>query len=178
MSKFNIEKHLKQVVANTQKPVSGTESVIDSTAMQYTILRPVAFMDNLTPDFFGRVFATILKLNGRKMQLIDTESVGVIAANAFLNPERYLNQSFSLASDSVSFEDVNESFKRKFNGREVPRTYEFVARLVMLAAWKELGIMFKWIREEGFEADVTEFRSLAEVQNFEQWLGNSSKFKQ
>ena len=46
-SKHRIEKYLKEQIA-----AKGSK-------MQYTILRPVAFMDNLTPNFMGKGFTSM-----------------------------------------------------------------------------------------------------------------------
>ena len=62
-SKFNIEARLKEVSA--------------TSGMKWTIIRPVAFMENLTPDFFGKAFATMWGLNGenQKLQLVSCDVV-------------------------------------------------------------------------------------------------------
>lgn len=164
ISKFNVERRLKSVAAETK----GT--------LKWTIIRPVAFMENLTPDFFGKVFGTTWRLNKRKMQIVSTDSIGILAADAFNHPERFASTSISFATDSLSYEEANAIFRNKF-GRDMPVTWDWLGRLVHLAAWKQLGIMFKWIREDGFNADPGEFTSqYPGMQNFEQWLEQSSKF--
>lgn len=56
IKKHNIEHHLVDRSKNT--------------SMEWTILRPTAFYENLTPDFFGKVFATSFKmaLKGKKLR--------------------------------------------------------------------------------------------------------------
>lgn len=167
ISKFNIEKRIKEVASEGESP------------MVWTIIRPVAFMENLTPDFFGKVFGNAWALNGkdRKMQIVSTESVGVLAAEAFKNPEEFAGKSVSLATDSLSFNEANAIFERKL-GRSLPRTYEWLASFIInWVAHKELGLMFDRIRKEGFGADVDEYRSkYPRMMNFEEWLERASKF--
>lgn len=164
ISKFNIEQRLKSVAAETK----GT--------LKWTIIRPVAFMENLTPDFYGKVFGTAWRLNNRKMQIVSTDSIGILAADIFNHPERFASKSISLATDSLSYEEANAIFRTKF-GRDMPATWDWLGKLVFLAAWNQLGIMFKWIREDGFNADPGEFiHRYPGMQNFEQWLEQSSKF--
>lgn len=167
-SKFNIEVHLKRVARESESD------------MKWTIIRPVAFMENMSPDFFGKIFGNLLKFHGEdhKMQLVSTESVGILAAKAFENPSQFAGRSMSLATDSLSWNEVKAVFKRKA-GIDMPMTYDFVANVIInYLAWKELGIMAKWIREEGFGADVNEWRSqYPQMMNFEEWLDRSSKFK-
>jgi hypothetical protein len=70
IAQFNIEQHLK------------TES--KGTAMSWTILRPVAFWDNLMPNFVGKVFTAswLMRLGtqDKKLQLIATSDIGIFAA--------------------------------------------------------------------------------------------------
>lgn len=164
ISKFNIEQRLKTVAAEAREE------------MQWTIIRPVAFMENLTPDFFGKAFGTAWRLNGRKMQIVSTDSIGILAAEAFIHPEQFASKSITLATDSLSFDEANAVFKSKF-GRDMPVTFNIIGRVVLLLTWQKLGIMFKWIREVGFGADPGEYiHRYPGMQNFEQWLEQSSKF--
>ena len=67
-SKFNIEKHLIERAASSPQ------------GMKWTILRPVAFFDNVGPDLFGKVFAAMWSTMGDlKLQLIATKDCGVFA---------------------------------------------------------------------------------------------------
>lgn len=164
-SKFHIEQHIKAVAAQT------------NGRMRWTVIRPVAFMENLTPDFFGRVFGSSWRMTGRKMQIVSTPSIGILAAEAFRVPETYHGLSINLATDSLSFDEANAIFKKQF-GRDMPNTYDFVARIIHLLAWKQFGIMFKWIKEEGFGANPDEYKSrFPGMQDFSQWLEQSSKFR-
>ncbi|BCS03103.1 uncharacterized protein AKAW2_61367S [Aspergillus luchuensis] len=69
--------------------------------MDWVILRPAAFFENLTPDFFGKVSTTCFKmaLAGKPLQLVATSDIGYFAAEAFLNPEKYKGRAISLAGD-------------------------------------------------------------------------------
>ncbi|KAJ9652028.1 hypothetical protein H2198_008729 [Neophaeococcomyces mojaviensis] len=165
ISKFNIEERLKTVAAET------------NGRMRWTIIRPVAFMENLTPDFFGKVMGTAWRFNGRKMQIVSVESIGILAAEAFKNPDQYTGKSISLATDALSFSEANAIFKKKF-GHDMPNTYDFIGKIVLFLTWKQLGIMFKWIREEGFGANPEEYRRrFPSMLNFAEWLEQSSKFR-
>ncbi|KAL3461212.1 hypothetical protein BJX64DRAFT_261507, partial [Aspergillus heterothallicus] len=85
--KHEIEKHL----------IDKTKG----TDMRWTILRPTAFFENLTPDYFGKVFATAFQmtLKGKPLQLIATSDIGFFATRAFLHPEESQGSFFSLAGD-------------------------------------------------------------------------------
>ena len=165
-SKFNVEQHLKQVAAKT-----GT--------MDWTIIRPVAFMENLSPDFIGKAFATMWEMNGmdRKLQLVSTIDVGIIAAHVFKAPEEYASEQFSLATDSLSPNEAQAIFKRVI-GKDMPTTYHFVGRLIKWMLHKQLGLMFQWFVDVGFGADPNKYKTkYPEMQDFEKWLKQSSAWK-
>jgi uncharacterized protein YbjT (DUF2867 family) len=165
-SKFNIEKHLKGVAAETGR-------------MDWTIIRPVCFMENLTPGFIGKAFATVWELNGmdRKLQLVSTVDVGVVAAHVFKSPEEYVSKAFSLATDSLSPNEAQAVFKRVV-GTDMPTTYHIVGRLIKWMLNKQLGVMFQWFVDVGFGADPKEYTSkYPEIQDFETWLKQSSAWK-
>jgi len=165
-SKFNIENHLKAVAAK-------------SGQMDWTIIRPVAFMENLSQDFIGKAFATIWELNGvdRKLQLVSTVDVGILAADAFKNQEKYTSKALNLATDSLSPNEAKAIFRRVV-GQEMPTTYHFVGRLLKWMLHKQLGIMFQWFVDVGFAADPNQYKmEFPEMQGFEKWLQQSSAWK-
>lgn len=147
--------------------------------MTYTILRPVAFMENLTPTFGGRMFATMWNSMGKKkLQIISAHDIGVFAAQAISSPETedYKNRAISLAGDELTQAEANEIFW-KVLGRPMPLTYGFLATLLQKAI-PELGIMFNWFVNKGYGADVAQDRLLnSELLDFEAWLRTKGGFK-
>ena len=165
-SKFRIEEHLKKVAAKNGK-------------MDWTIIRPVAFMENLTPNFFGRAFVTMWYQNGadRKLQLVSTHDIGILAAAAFKEQERYASQAISLATDELTPREADVIFKRSF-GTNMPRTFDFLGTTIKAVLHEQLGAMFKWFVDVGFGADPSAYRKqFPEMQGFEQWLNASGSFK-
>lgn len=121
ISKHDIETHLKAKAADAK--------------MQYTILRPVAFMDGLTPNFMGKVFATFFKIGlkpSKPVAFIATSDIGFFAGRAFLQPEsaEYKNKAISLAGDELTFEQMSQVFRERL-GYELPTTFQFLARFIM-----------------------------------------------
>ena len=165
-SKFNIENHLKSVAQENKDK------------MAWTIIRPVAFMENMMPGFLGKAFVAMWRLNGmdRKLQLVSSTDVGMLAAEAFQAPYEYKSKSISLATDEISPREAAEIFERVV-GKDIPSTYPFVGRLIKILLRQQLGVMFQWFKDEGFGADPKEFtRKYKEMQNFEQWLRHRSGF--
>ncbi|KFY45612.1 hypothetical protein V494_00866 [Pseudogymnoascus sp. VKM F-4513 (FW-928)] len=161
-SKHRIEEYLKEKSGNGSK-------------MAFTILRPVAFMDNLTPDFFGRAFASMWRGVGNKpLQLISVHDIGIVAAKALLNPE-YKGRVISLAGDELTLEQGRAVFQETM-GYAMPETFGFVGTGIKLMM-KEMGNMFKWFETDGFGADIVALRKEEPaLQNFGTWLKESSKF--
>lgn len=147
--------------------------------MTYTILRPVAFMENLTPNFGGRMFATMWNSMGtKKLQIISTKDIGVFAAQAISSPETddYKNTAISLAGDELTQAEANEVFW-KVLGRPMPLSYGFLGTLLQKAV-PELGIMFNWFVNQGYGADLAQVRVLnSDLLDFEAWLRTKSGFK-
>lgn len=146
--------------------------------MAWTILRPTAFFENLTPDYFGKVFTTAwqMSLKGKPLQLIATSDIGFFAAEAFTRPEAFNGKAVSLAGDELTYAQMAEVFER-VTGRNVPTTFRLPVWL-MMAAVKELGLMFKWFHDEGYGADIAELRKMKpELKDFAKWLAEDSQFK-
>lgn len=164
MNKHEIEAHLK----NKAK----------QSGMEWTILRPVAFFENLTPDYFGKVFTTAwqMSLKGKPLQLIAIGDVGFFAAAAFMNPEASKNHAFSIAGDELTFDEMSETFKR-LTGKKVPTTFTTPVWLMMTMV-KELGTMFKWFYDQGYAADIPALKKLnPELKTFVEWLKEDSQFE-
>lgn len=167
ITKHNIEQHLKSASARSRG------------RMSWTILRPVAFMDNLTPDFQGRLFVTAWKwyltLPDKMFELISCADIGLIAAEVFLKPDEFRNRSLSLASDAITYDQADFVFQRKI-GTNIPTACLYVA-LIWFLSMKDFRLMFHWFRDERFRTDVERFRArFRGVLYFDDWLVQKSAF--
>ena len=166
ISKYDIETYLKARAADTK--------------MQYTILRPVAFMEGLTPNFMGKVFASFVKTGlkpSKPLAFIATSDIGFFAGQAFLQPEspEYKNKAISLAGDELTFGQMKQVFKERL-GYEIPTTFDFVARFIRWMI-KEMSLMFKWFDEEGFSVDIPKLKEMNPgLKDFGTWLETESGF--
>ena len=167
-SKYHIEKHL-------------TQSSEKHPSMKYTIIRPVAFMDNITPDFFGRVFKTIWNFNGMgesgKLQFVSSKSIGLLGAEIFRHPEEFAGQRISLATDELTPNEADAIFDRLVGGK-LPQSYDFLGKAIKRLAYEQLGKMVDWFKSDGFGADPQKYVSQVDgMENFETWLKKSSAWK-
>ncbi|MCJ1376981.1 hypothetical protein MMC17_000071 [Xylographa soralifera] len=165
MAKYNIEKYLvKQAAVSTQE-------------MTYTILRPVTFFDNLTPDIHGKGFARMWQQIGpKKLQMVSTKDIGWFGATAFLHPEANRNRAWTLAGDELTQEEADVIFKEVM-GTSMGIAPCVVGKGLKFAMKDTLGAMFQWFKDVGYGADVGECRRIhPEMQDYRAWLLESSPF--
>lgn len=127
--------------------------------MTWTVLRPTAFMDNLTTSFAGKIFPTPWKAGlspNTKLQLISSADIGYFAAQALVRPKEFAGRAISLAGDDLTFDEANTVFKEKF-GEDIPTTFGFVGSGLIWAI-KDVGMMFKFFEEVRYGADIQALR--------------------
>ncbi|KHN98013.1 nucleoside-diphosphate-sugar epimerase family protein [Metarhizium album ARSEF 1941] len=142
--------------------------------MSWTILRPVAFMENLAPGFIGKFFVTAWRdaIKSRPLQLISTDDIGAFAALSFMEPERFAGKSISLAGDEMTYAQLEQVFREK-TGAPPPTTFGFVAWLILQLS-VEMKTMFRFFETEGYGADIAAVRELdPDVKDLSRWLEGS-----
>ncbi|WYZ43422.1 hypothetical protein EsH8_VI_001121 [Colletotrichum jinshuiense] len=147
-------------------------------SLRWTILRPTAFFDNANPGMFGKVFAAMWSTlpADRSLQLVSSRDIGLFAARAISDPEKWDRRAVSLAGEDITYEKAREVFKRVV-GSEMPQTYTIFGQGLMWAV-ADVGKMFEFFRREGYGADVQALRKEEpRLQNFETWLKESSGWK-
>ncbi len=164
-TKHRIELHLREAC--------------DRVGKKWTVIRPTGFMDNYNPGFFGSMMASLWEVglpSQRKMQLVSTRDIGVVAARALLDPESWAGKAVGLAGDEMTCAEARVVFKRVV-GQEMPRTWSIVARAILW--WvQEARTSMEWFDRVGYKADIRSLRSeVPELQTFEQWLRESSEWK-
>ncbi|KAJ0123625.1 NmrA-like family domain-containing protein [Diaporthe amygdali] len=164
MHKHQIEEHL----------ISKSKE----SKMGWTILRPVAFMDNFTDNFPGRVFVTAwqMAIKGKPLQLIASSDIGFFGAQAFLKPEEYKERGISLAGDELTFDEMLAVFEST-TGRRPAGTWKLLTWLFM-ALVKDFGYMFKWFHDVGYAADISKLKKEhPELKDLKTWLRTESDFR-
>ncbi|KAL7272817.1 hypothetical protein RUND412_004363 [Rhizina undulata] len=161
-SKYRIEEYLKKAAAGTQ--------------MTWTMLRPVTFMENLTPDFVGKGFAAMWNQVGkRQIQLVAARDIGHFGAMALLEPERWAGKAVGIAGDKLNFEEACRVFK-EVTGKDMPTTF-CVVGTILKTAMPDIGAMFDWFKTAGYDVDIEACRlEFPELQDFATWLRTSSGF--
>ena len=153
-SKIKVEEHLR------------------SSGLQYTIVRPVFFMEN-----WHRGFGASIR-NGQlqqplspttNLQMVAVDDIGAFAALAFEHPGEWKDSTFSLAGDELSMQQIAGAFSRV-----TARDVKYVQ-----VSWdqfeknmgRELTVMYHWFEEKGFYFNIEQVRrEYPLTHTFNRWL--------
>jgi uncharacterized protein YbjT (DUF2867 family) len=145
-------------------------------AMGWTILRPVAFMDNLQPGFPTKVFLTALHNHlgdTKPLQWVATADIGFFAAQAFTHPEEWNHKARGLAGDELTFPQISKAFENA-TGTPAGTTFWGLGSVLTYMV-TELGHMIGWFASDGYKADISNLRSIhPKMMNMETWLKKSA----
>eukprot|EP01113_Clastostelium_recurvatum_P037256 TRINITY_DN5421_c0_g1_i1.p1 TRINITY_DN5421_c0_g1~~TRINITY_DN5421_c0_g1_i1.p1 ORF type:complete len:318 (-),score=82.47 TRINITY_DN5421_c0_g1_i1:76-984(-) len=161
-SKFAIEEHIR------------------ASGVPHTILRPVAFMENMSPragtaSFFGLGFFAA-GLGDKRLQLVSTRDIGWFAARAMERPGEYKGKAIALAGDDLNVEEMQGAYEKVVGYRP---WRAWIPAAIMPWTGKEMSTMFKFFRERGYQADIPKLRSLHPgLVTFEQYLRNNQQQQQ
>lgn len=162
ITKHKIEHYLRDSTASNQ------------SSMGWTILRPVIFMDNMAPGFFGKVFLTMIRdiMKEKPLQWIATKDIGFFAAEAFHNASAWNKKAIGLAGDELTFSQLSQKFE-KTTGAPVGTTFGMFGKALKYGV-AELGVMVEWFKQEGYKANMSEVKKFhPAVLGMEEWVGSS-----
>lgn len=135
------------------------EAHMKALNLPLTILRPTAFMELMTEKKFFPMVAmwqVMPRVMGaaRRLPWICTDDLGAIAAKVFADPQRFIGQELTLASDVQSLEQCRMIY-RQVMGRNPPHfplpswlfsRFGFVGR--------DLTTMWRWLGTEAINLDT------------------------
>ncbi len=146
------------------------EQYIHTLDVPYTILRPVAFMDNNNWRRAYILSGTYIGMGLRPekgMQTIAVEDIAVFVALAFADKKSYLGKTLELAGDELTENQTAEVFS-KVIGRPVTLTEPSGQSW---APEEEAKAAFNFFNGEGYDADIAALRKIHPgLLNFEQYL--------
>ena len=149
------------------------EQHIRNLGLPATILRPVGFMDALgVPALQRGMYLGMFRANwgvAHRVQFVATYDIGWFAARALENPERHAGRIIPIAGDELNVADMVRTFKTVVGHKPWVAPIPRFAVKTMLP--KEFADMFRWIREEGFEANIAQVRhEYPQLLTFAGWL--------
>jgi uncharacterized protein YbjT (DUF2867 family) len=136
-------------------------------------------MDNLGTGFGTKVFVAALRNylgeRDKALQWVAVADIGVFAAKAFAEPEKWDRRAVGLAGDELTMEQLNEVFL-KATGNPVPSTF-WVFGSALTGLVKEMGAMLEWFATDGYGVDIAELRKEHPgLLTMEEWLREKSPF--
>ncbi len=153
------------------------EDYLKATGLSYTILRPVFFMENFNGWFKpaesnGKLAISMAMKPDTKLQMIAVDDIGHFATLVFNNPQEYSGKAIELAGDELSIPEVAKIYT-EVTGKET--VFNELPVEAVIQHSEEVGKMFKWFIEKGYEADIPELKKHhAGLKNFRNWLESSS----
>lgn len=150
------------------------EKYVQALAVPYTILRPVAFMDNYfwtrAAISNGMFFSWGLRPD-KRLQLIAADDIGGIAAVVFANPGNYVGKTVELAGDELTEGQIAETLA-KVIGRPVNVVPSQLPE--GQAPTEEQSAMFQFFNGAGYDADIEAVRKIyPPLKNLETWLNET-----
>lgn len=166
LAKHNVEIHLRDKADK------------EAGAFTWTILRPVAFLDNMEPGMFCSMFTAMWAASlspQTKLQLVAVRDIGVFAAMALSEPAKWSGRAVGLAGDELTLDEARDKFA-KMTGKQLPQSWAILAKAVLWGV-KEVGDMFTFFEKEGYGVDIEARRREAPMLDFEAWLKEESKWE-
>jgi uncharacterized protein YbjT (DUF2867 family) len=132
-------------------------ALIDS-GLPYTVLRPVAFMENFDRQQKRTASMGIIdsRAPDRQLYFIAIRDIGMLAGESFDHPELWSGKAMNIAGDSMSVQQYVDTFS-KVMGRPVKYT-QMPLDEYLAAMPKPLRPLFRWYDEVGYTADVEALR--------------------
>ncbi len=148
------------------------ESYIRQLGLPATILRPVAFMENLrTPGLPRAMFLSLLRAAmgvDRRLQLVSTADIGWFAARALEEPRQHAHRVIPIAGDALSVREILRIWRQQSG--HAPRLIplpRFLPRIIP----KDFSTMLAWFATQGYTVDIeTVRREHPGLQDFAAWV--------
>ena len=147
------------------------EQAIISSGIPYTVLRPVAFMENFYRQQKRTAKMGIIDSRNldRELYFIAIRDIGFLVGEAFDHPDEWIGKAVNIAGDSMSVEAYVDTFSRVMD-REVIYT-QLPLEQYLQTMPQPLRPLFQWYEEVGYTADVAGLRErYPNLMRLEQYL--------
>lgn len=154
------------------------EKALRSSGLNFTVVRPVAFMENFPKNINGLkdrmsrfftigLFGAALS-GGKRIQLVSCHDIGYVAAQALKKPGQYIGQTIDLAGDNLNANEIQDAYYKAYGSRP------WKALLPRFFLWLlpyDFRAMFLWFGSHGYRANISALRSdYPDLLTFEKWL--------
>ena len=136
----------------------AVEEAIAASGINYTIMAPVFFMDNLMAPFMAPKEDGTLALampGDRKLQQVAVADIGAFAAALVERRDEVFGKRYDIAGDELTGHELaailSESMGRAINYQGFPAD-------AMRAHSEDMALMFEWFQTTGYSADIAGLR--------------------
>ncbi len=161
-SKNEIEEHIKKI------------------GLPYTIIRPASFYENfLYPQVKKAILkGKLMQATNRetRLQYVSCEDVGKLAKRAFLDPEKFLYKTLTLASEDLSTQEVADLFSAELNMPVHYKKLPWVVTRFILG--KDVYKMFSWLNRGNSLANMEEVDAAKAIEDpikLKTWIAQNFK---
>ena len=140
-------------------PKMQVELDLIASGVPYTVLRPVAFMENFDGQQQRILTNGITESRGpdRILAFISIRDIGFFVGEAFDHPDLWLDRAENIAGDRMTVQEYVDTFSQVM-GTEIVYTRmpleEYLATLP-----KPIRPLFQWYDQVGYDADVDAFQA-------------------
>ncbi len=154
------------------------ENYIRDLGIPASIVRPVSFMDNFgsfnKPQLKDGALVVRMALHpDTQLQLIAVHDIGMVVADMFDKPGKYLGKAIEIAGDELTGPQIAAAFA-KATGQ--PARFEEQPIAEIQAFNSDIASMFTWLNDHGYNSDIPALRQqFPTLMTFETWLQNNYK---
>ncbi|WP_255195486.1 NmrA/HSCARG family protein [Halorarius litoreus] len=133
------------------------EKRIQKLGFDYTIVRPVYFMQNFAylhrEELAGGQLAMPLRMD-TTLALLDADDIGKTVAMALADPETFVGETITLAGDNLTLPEMVTAFSEALGTEITP--YSLDVTEYRTVAGDEMADMYAWFEREGYGDHVTD----------------------
>ena len=145
------------------------EEHLSKSGLEYTILRPVFFMENLL-DLKDSIYDGKLRLGLKadvEIEVISLHDIGRFAALAFREPKNWINRTLEIAGDELTGPQMAELLGKAI-GREVVYEEQPYDEIEKYSA--DMAMMYEWFNLRGYTVDIKSLRQIMpDLESFMEW---------
>ncbi|MCL2690218.1 MAG: NmrA/HSCARG family protein [Chitinispirillia bacterium] len=145
------------------------EEHLIKSELDYTILRPVFFMENLLA-LKDSIYDGKLRLGLKadvELEVISLDDIGRFVALAFKNPQDFVNRTLEIAGDELTGPQMAELLGKAI-GRKV--VYEEEPYDEIEKASADMAMMYEWFNVRGYTVDINDLQQIIpDLESFAEW---------
>ena len=149
------------------------EIYLIASALKYSIIRPVSFMDNIHYDR-QRIMSGVYfdpRDSDKTQQWIAASDIGFFVGEAFDHPDEWIGKALDIAGDEMSIAEFTDVLSRSV-GLDVHHQ-QITWKKYEEEAGEEITLMARWLDNKGFDADVEALRKMyPNLLTYQQFLQN------